>query len=90
MEILEKVSPRKLDKKDREEKELNKKTDNKVVSSPIGFFKLTEEEVKVKEKSAKFTCQHCKMTFSNMLTWKSHEDGHIQVRSTQFLNILRI
>merc|ERR1712130_935079 len=64
--------------KDKEEKELVKKAENKVVSSPIGFFKLSEEEVKVKEKSAKFTCQHCKMTFSNMLTWKSHEDGHIQ------------
>ena len=84
VEILEKVSPQKLDKKDGE-KELDKKAEAKVVSSPLGFFKLAEEEVALKEgeRSAKFTCQHCKMTFSNMLTWKSHEDGHIQVGSRQ-------
>merc|ERR1719489_692778 len=58
--------------------ELAKKV--KVVSSPLGFFKLADEETKHKEveRTAKFTCQHCKMTFSNMLTWKSHEDGHVQ------------
>ena len=84
VEILEKVSPQKLDKKDGE-KELDKKAEAKVVSSPLGFFKLAEEEVALKEgeRSAKFTCQHCKMTFSNMLTWKSHEDGHIQVGSSR-------
>ena len=80
VKILEKVSPQKISDQKGEEKELAKKVE--VVSSPLGFFKLAEEEIKHKEvekSSAKFTCQHCKMTFSNMLTWKSHEDGHVQV-----------
>ena len=90
VEILEKVSPQKIDDKKSEEKELNKKNaEIKVVSSSLGFFKLADEDPKQKE-SAKFTCQHCKMTFSNMLTWKSHEDGHIQVRSRVFVKFQHV
>ena len=87
VKILEKVSPQKMLDQKGEEKELAKKVE--VVSSPLGFFKLAGEEIKHKEvekSSAKFTCQHCKMTFSNMLTWKSHEDGHVQVKIKTFLN----
>ena len=86
VKILEKVSPKKILEQKSGEKELTKKVD--VVSSSLGFFKLAEEETKHKEveRTAKFTCQHCKMTFSNMLTWKSHEDGHVQVKIKTFLN----
>ena len=73
IEILEKVSPEENGKK------ADEKAEKTMVSSPIGFFKLDGGGAREREKSAKFTCQHCKMTFSNMLTWKSHEDGHIQV-----------
>ena len=73
IEILEKVSQEENGKK------ADEKAEKTMVSSPIGFFKLDGGEAREREKSAKFTCQHCKMTFSNMLTWKSHEDGHVQV-----------
>ena len=99
-----------------------KTPEKKVISSPIGYFKVDEEisirtpvknltdkmreewddtesvvndedekkcdsskEVlgdetslsKIKEiPKSKFQCQYCKITFSNLLSWKSHENAH--------------
>merc|ERR1712129_401105 len=92
IEILEKVTPKK-EEKEEGAKVVNSSLGFFKLADSSSKGKEKEEEVKEKEKSeeakekesvvekapsTKFACQHCKMTFSNMITWKAHENGHVQ------------
>jgi len=70
-----------------EEDKIVKKEDKTIIKSNVGFFKINEEleseisdcPLKAAQKSGitnSFICQYCKMTFTNALTWKSHEYSH--------------
>merc|ERR1711874_872978 len=58
-------------------------TNDVIISSPVGFFKVDDnshigspKRPVLAEQSHRFVCQFCRISFSNMLSWKSHLNTH--------------